>query len=115
MNAARGFACPGAGEPFLLKAPRPVNDNPCPALGQFASPYFVASGPATLNVHLRTPRAAGPLAPRLARNLPQCQRPNWPTIPCAATVRFSAPETAGFPCAGPSSDAPVGSLAGGGS
>src|SRR6266849_1384023 len=45
------------------------------ALGQFTSPYFVASGPATLNVHPRTPRAAGPLAPRLARNLPQCLCP----------------------------------------
>src|SRR6185369_1373717 len=45
-----------------------------PALGQFASPYFVASALAALNVHPRTPRAARALAPRLARNLPQCRR-----------------------------------------
>src|SRR5262245_13540254 len=49
------------------------------AMGQFASPGFVASGPAALNVHARTPRAAGPLAPRLARNLPHCRGPYLPT------------------------------------
>src|SRR5580765_868848 len=43
------------------------------ALGQFASPYFVASALAALNVYPHTPRAARALAPRLARNLPQCQ------------------------------------------
>src|SRR6266849_1093737 len=31
------------------------------------------AGRQALNVHPRTPRAAGPLAPRLARTLPQCQ------------------------------------------
>ena len=46
------------------------------ALGQFASPCFVTSALAALNVHPRTPRAARALAPRLARNLPQCKRPN---------------------------------------
>src|SRR5258705_7052263 len=65
------------------------------ALGQFASPYFVASALAALNVHLRTPRAARALAPRLARNLPQCHvdplagagnRGDWPP---EGTVRYS--------------------------
>src|SRR5688572_10320985 len=53
------------------------------ALAQFASPCFVASGPAALNVHSRTPRAARPLGPRLARNLAQCR---WPTDPLPKNV-----------------------------
>src|SRR6185295_6399707 len=51
------------------------------ALGQFASPYFVASALAALNVHPRTPRAARALAPRLARNLSQCRAGHALTSP----------------------------------
>src|SRR5580765_4167095 len=58
------------------------------ALGQFASPYFVASALAALNVYPHTPRAARALAPRLARNLPQCQSPNHQT-PRRKTARPS--------------------------
>src|SRR3989442_1630400 len=39
------------------------------ALEQFASPYFVASGPAAPNVQPPTPPASRPPPPRLGRNL----------------------------------------------
>src|SRR6267142_2024970 len=48
MNAARGFARLVAGEPFLLNAPRPVNDNPFPATTRFGagrSPTHHGPGP----------------------------------------------------------------------
>src|SRR5260370_28595940 len=38
--------------------------------------------PATLNVHTGTPRVAGSLGPRLARNLPQCRLQKTTTTPC---------------------------------
>src|SRR6185436_15367789 len=49
--------------PTLVPAPGDVNSGSW-ARGQFASPYFVASG----------------RAPGLARNLPRCRWPRWLTI-----------------------------------
>src|SRR2546426_5405067 len=119
-SRARTCLSPADDARTTTQAMMTVNAGGRRALGQFASPdplsprlaaellssnRHVASGPATLNVrsiqpsprgcapqleHPRTPRAADPLAPRLARNLPRCQRPNCPTTHVGSPLRRPA-------------------------